>query len=85
MGRPKGSRNLVTREVREKFTDLLEKQLPQLEKDFQALPARDRVRMILELAKFVVPQLKAVEAQIMQAENEPFDFNKAIARLRDEA
>jgi len=84
MARPKNSPNKVTKAVREKFQKLVENQLETLEQDFASLPARERIKYTLEMAKYIIPQLKATEMEIVQADSTPFDFNKAIARLRDE-
>ena len=82
MGRPRNSPNKVTKEVREKFQKLVENQLETLEEDFKSLPARERIKYTLEMAKYVIPQLRAVEAQIVQANSEPVDFNGLIKQIK---
>lgn len=60
-GRPKGAQNRATAEVRKAFQDLVENNLHQLEKDLKELEPFQRINAILNLAKFILPQLKATE------------------------
>lgn len=60
-GRPKGKTNKTTTEVREMFQSLLEDNLNTLQNDIQALEPKDRVKILLELSKFVLPTLKSTE------------------------
>ena len=52
-GRPKGSKNKNTTAIRERFQELIEDNYEQLEKDLKSLKANDRVKAIIELAKFI--------------------------------
>jgi hypothetical protein len=61
-GRPKGSVNKTTTEIREKFSVLLENNLEKFQADIDLLEPKDRIKVILELAKFIVPTLKATES-----------------------
>jgi len=60
-GRPKGSYNKATSKVREAYTKLLEDNLEQLKEDFAELDSKDRIRLFLDLSKYVIPQLKQTE------------------------
>lgn len=60
-GRKKGTPNKVTDKVRSQFEKLLSKNLNTLQDDIEALEPKDRIKVMLELAKFVVPQIKAFE------------------------
>jgi hypothetical protein len=60
-GRDKGTLNKTTLELREKFTLLIESNFDKLQKDIDLLEPKDRIKTILELAKFVVPTLKAID------------------------
>ena len=68
-GRPKGSRNKSTADIREKFQQLVEANFEQLEKDLKALRASERVKAITDLAKFVLPTLKATEVDLSTSNN----------------
>ncbi len=60
-GRPKGSNNKTTTELRERFNLLIENNFDKLQKDIDLLEPKDRIKTLLELAKFVIPTLKATE------------------------
>jgi hypothetical protein len=61
MARIKGTPNRVQQATRETFKLLLEEQMPQLRADLEKLEPYQRIRVLLELAKFVVPQLRSIE------------------------
>lgn len=60
-GRKKGTPNKTQAQIREAMQLILEDNLDNLLEDIRALKPADRVKYVLELSKFVVPQLKAVE------------------------
>jgi hypothetical protein len=60
-GRPKGTPNKDTAQIRNSFQLLVENNLEQLENDLKALEPKDRVKAIIDLSKFVIPLLKATE------------------------
>jgi hypothetical protein len=60
-GRPKGTPNKDTAQIRNSFQLLVENNIEQLENDLKALEPKDRVKAILDLSKFVIPLLKATE------------------------
>jgi hypothetical protein len=59
--KPKGAKNKTLDETRQLFKKLLDANLETLQDDLNELEPKDRVRAILDLAKFVVPQMKQVE------------------------
>jgi hypothetical protein len=60
-GRPKGIQNRNTKQARESFNLLLANNINKIQNDIDLLKPFERVKVILDLAKFVIPQLKAVE------------------------
>lgn len=76
-GRPKGSLNLATSEVREKLSLLLENNFDKIQSDIDLLEPKDRIKILLELAKFVIPTLKATELTI----GNESEFNPVIINL----
>jgi hypothetical protein len=60
-GRTAGSVNKTTAEIREHFQNLVSDNLEQLNNDLKIIEPLQRLKMIIELSKFVVPTLKATE------------------------
>lgn len=76
-GRPRGSVNRSTAEVRELFSNLLTDNLETLQNDIGQLSPKDRVRSLLELAKFVLPTMKSLDVRNDEKE-EPRIFEVII-------
>ena len=68
-GRPVGSKNNATTEIRNKYLQLIENNFKQLEEDLQTLKASERVKAIIELSKFILPTLKATEMSLNNETN----------------
>ncbi|MGV0830232.1 hypothetical protein ACTS9C_15480 [Empedobacter brevis] len=60
-GRKKGVENKVTTDIRDKFNQLLTDNLETISEDLKALNPKDRLNVLLQLSKFVIPHLKATE------------------------
>jgi hypothetical protein len=72
-GRPKGSKNIATAEIRERFNLLVENNIDKLQKDISSLEPFQRIKVIIELSKFILPTLKSVDiAGTIEAENQFF-------------
>jgi hypothetical protein len=63
-GRKKGSLNRNTLSMKDNMTKLLESNMLTLDADLRALSPKDRVNALINLAKFCIPTLKAVEQDI---------------------
>lgn len=61
-GRTAGALNKTTTEIREHYQNLVLDNLEQLDSDLKSLEPLQRLKMIIELSKFVVPTLKQIEA-----------------------
>ena len=73
MPRKTGDYGKNTKEIRERFKQLIEGSLPTLEQDLKTLRSVDRIKAIIDLSKFVIPQLKAMDLQTnvnLQSEKE---------------
>lgn len=68
-GRTKGALNKTTLEIREHFQNLVTDNLAQLNEDLKTLEPLQRLKMIIELSKFVVPTLKATELNSISENN----------------
>ncbi len=74
-GRPKGATNKTTKEVREVISNILCDNLEQLQNDIQELNPKERVKVLIDLAKFVVPTLKATDLSVIEdKERQPLKF-----------
>ena len=62
-GRPKGTPNKTTSEIKEMFQLLLENNINRLQSDFDQLQPNERIRYFLDLASFVIPKQKAIEVK----------------------
>lgn len=60
-GRPKGVKNKATQRIRDAYTKLVEDNLEQLKEDFKELEPKDRIKLYMELSKYVIPALKQTE------------------------
>jgi hypothetical protein len=70
-GRTKGTTNKNTADLRANFQLLVESNINTLDEDIKALKPLERLKIIIDLAKFVVPTLKAVEVNDV-SENDNF-------------
>jgi len=62
-GRIKGTPNKENKSIRDAFQLLVENNIEKLQKDFDALKEVERIKYTIELAKFCLPTLKAIEMQ----------------------
>lgn len=69
-GRTPGSQNKATKEIRERFKNLLDDNMEQIVLDLKALEPKDRINALLQLAKYVIPQMRSVE--VTEKENRNF-------------
>ncbi len=60
-GRKKGSLNKNTEIVRSAFQLLVNSNLEQLQNDLENLSPKDRINAIIQMAKFVLPQLQSID------------------------
>lgn len=80
-GRPKGSKNRVTAEVRDWISKVIDKQRPQLEKDLKLLEPAERWRIIEKLMSYVVPKMQAVEANVNLNKLSDEDLDKLASNI----
>jgi len=60
-GRKKGTPNKSKAEIREHISNIVSSNLEIVERDLRELKPEQRVKLIIELARFVIPQMKAVD------------------------
>ena len=84
-GRAKGSSNKSTTKVRDSFTNLLEENLEQLKDDFKELDPKDRIKLFLDLSKYVIPQLKQTDIKLDgDLKLNTFDISKLYDKQTEE-
>jgi len=77
-GRKAGSLNRATKDIRDAFTLLIENNIDTLQKDLDSLEPKERVKLLLDMAQFVVPKLRNVDLKTDEKEIVTIDFNKSI-------
>ena len=80
LGTRRGVPNKASSQVREAFKQLVESNLPQMQSDLDSLEPRDRLKFILDIAKFILPTLQAVSVDDLR-ENEAQGFNVLTINL----
>ena len=60
-GRPKGSKNKVTQDLRERITAFIGDELERVIKDYKRLPLPERMRFFERLLGYALPKLQSVE------------------------
>ena len=68
-GRPKGTPNKVTSDMKEKVRLFIESNFNQIQKDFAQLEPRERVTLYERMLKYIIPQ--KVENELIESEPEP--------------
>lgn len=63
-GRPKGTPNKVTSDLKEWINELLNNNRMQFETDIKSLEPHQRVMMLEKLLSYTVPKMQSVEAKI---------------------
>lgn len=82
MSSREGVPNKATNEVRKAFQLLVEANLPQMQTDLDSLEPRDRLKFMLDMAKFILPQLQSISIDDLR-EKEVQGFNVLTINLRN--
>tara|TARA_R110002126_G_scaffold80280_1_gene198938 strand:- start:617 stop:943 length:327 start_codon:yes stop_codon:yes gene_type:complete len=61
MGRPKGSQNKSSAQIKNAFQALLTMSLPKMIEDMNSLEPKDRLNILIKLSDKILPSLKAVD------------------------
>ena len=78
----KGVPNRATSEVREAFKQLVENNLPQMQTDLDSLEPKDRLKFMLDLSRFILPQLQSISIDDLR-EKEVQGFNVLTINLKN--
>ena len=82
LGTRKGVPNKTTNEVRKAFQQLVENNLPKMQKDLDSLEPKDRIKFMLDMAKFILPQLQSISIDDLR-EQEAQGFNVLTINLKN--
>jgi len=77
-GRKAGTPNKATKDIRDAFTLLIENNLSKLQEDINGLEPKQRVKLLLDMAQFVVPKLRSIDLKSDVEETITIDFNESI-------
>lgn len=77
-----GVPNKSTNEVRRAFQLLVENNLPKMQKDLDSLEPKDRIKFMLDMAKFILPQLQSISIDDLR-EQEARGFNVLTINLKN--
>lgn len=77
-----GVPNRATNEVRRAFQLLVENNLPKMQKDLDSLEPKDRIKFMLDMAKFILPQLQSISIDDLR-EEEAQGFNVLTINLKN--
>jgi len=74
-----GKQNKTTEETRERFKELLEQNFDKIQEDLDQLAPDQRIKVLLDLAKFVLPTLRSTE---LKADGKDFPVLKIIRVIK---
>ena len=63
-GRPKGTPNKITQDMRQWLSTVIDKNRRQIERDLKALEPKERLQMLEKLMQYVIPKQQAVSAEV---------------------
>jgi hypothetical protein len=76
-GRPEGSKNKSTQQIRESIQQLVENNIESIQESLDSMSPKDKMKYIIDLLKLVLPSLRPVEYFNSTKENVPsIDFGK---------
>ena len=82
LGTRKGVPNRATSEVRKAFKQLDVSNLPQMQSDLDSLEPKDRLKFMLDLSRFILPQLQSISIDDLR-EREIQGFNVLTINIKD--
>ena len=82
-GRQKNTPNKTTKELRDKISSIINNNIDKVQSDLDKLEPKDRLSILLQLVKYVTPQLKAMEVETTIQDNNT-RFNPIVIEYKDE-
>lgn len=72
-----------TNGIRERFQSILTDHLEQLTNDLQTLEPKDRIKVLLEISRFVLPTLKSIDNKGSMQVEQPLFSIKDLYKFKD--
>ncbi len=80
-GRPRGSKNKATTEVRERLRDFCSNNWPRFERDFKQRQPLERAQLFERLLKFVVPVMKETDLSLTLEKLTDSQLDQLVERI----
>lgn len=74
-GKPRGAKNHTTTEIREAFRELVSGSVGQLHDDLTALEPEKRLKIIIDMSRYILPTLRATDLNVANSEINPIVIN----------
>ena len=81
-GRPAGSKNKSSERIRQFFSDFIENNMGELNDSFSELKPREKFSVLLEMAKYILPTMRAQGDLIDELSDEMFD--EVVERIKQD-
>jgi len=65
-GRPKGARNKITTEVKQKIDQIINNNIEKFESDLEDLEPKDRLMIMTRLLEYVLPKNRNIEIDLQE-------------------
>ncbi|WP_290706647.1 DUF5681 domain-containing protein [Flavihumibacter sp. CACIAM 22H1] len=84
-GRPKGSRNKVSGELRSMISEFLEGEFQTIKREFKRLSARDKAKLYTDLLNYALPKLQSTSLGFDFDNMSDEQLDKIIESLKESA
>lgn len=83
-GRPKGSFNKTTKELRQMISDFLMENFEEVQQTFKELPPKEKVKLYCDLLSFALPRLRPVDETVLERLSDQ-ELDELFEKLKDAA
>ena len=81
-GRPRGSKNKSSERIRQFFSDFIEGHMQELDEAFVHVKPREKFNVLLEMAKYILPTMRARGDLIDELSDEMFE--EVVERIKQD-